>query len=259
MGPQTTKNTWTKRRYSVLSMYDYVLYGRIFKADIKIHQYIMSYPVQNGPTRSKTVQNGSKRSETIQNGSKRFKTVQNFFPAVYQSTDQNDHSTPFSNRKIRKKIKTVLNIVWTVLMHDPTSDESVFNAFLGHFFQSKAWIPWIFWKFWPLLATSGHFWPLLATSSHFWSLLATFLSYNLFRGNIINAVEKRQLSGRNTTVRRGRGIVPLINQSIESSHCVTQWRIEWSDTAHCLLFFLGDFALRNLKSSVLFIVSVRNQ
>ena len=73
----------------------------------------------------------STRSETIQNGS------EFVFRAIYPSIDQNDHSKPFSNRKIRKKMKNVWNIVWTVLIHDPPSDKSVLNAFLDDFSTNK--------------------------------------------------------------------------------------------------------------------------
>ena len=47
----------------------------------------------------------------------------------------------FQTEKSGRKWKTVFNIVWTVLIHDPASDKSFFNAFLGDIFQSKASIP----------------------------------------------------------------------------------------------------------------------
>ena len=45
------------------------------------------------------------QSETVQNGSKRF-TI--FFTQFINQLTQNDHSTPFSNRKIRKKMKNCI-------------------------------------------------------------------------------------------------------------------------------------------------------
>ena len=123
------------------------------------------------PTRSKTVQNGS----------------QFVFHAIYQSIDRNDHSKLFFKQKIRKKTRKLLNIVWTVLIHNPAGDKSVFDAFLGNFSHRKLGFlessenSGHFWPllttfdhFWPLLTTFGHFWPLLVTSGHFWSLLVTF-------------------------------------------------------------------------------------
>ena len=140
---QRPKRQWGVNNYCTVAS------SRVDSKTQPVVQYSISYPVQND--------------------SKRFRI---FFHAVYQSTEQTDHSKPFSNRKIRKKIENCIkqHIEWTVLIHDPASDESVSNEFLDDSFQSKTWIPWIFWQFRPLLATSGTFWPLLTPSGHFWPL-----------------------------------------------------------------------------------------
>ena len=132
----------------------------------------------------------------------------------------------FQTEKSGRKWKAVSNIVWIVLVHDPASDKSVFNAFLGDFFSSKASIPWILRGFWPLLATSDHFWPLLTTSDHFWPLLTTsghFVWRINISGRHFKRSKKRRSIGGNTTARRGREITPPINQSIEGDYCVMQW------------------------------------
>ena len=62
----------------LVSLYCAVASSRV---DLEAHQYSISYPVQNGPRRSKTVRDGPKRSETVktvrtvQNGPRRSKTV----------------------------------------------------------------------------------------------------------------------------------------------------------------------------------------
>ena len=111
------------------------------------------------------------RFETAQNGS------QFVFHAVYQSTDQKWPLQTVFKQKNPEENDKLLNIWWTVLIHNPASDKSVFNAFLGDFSNRKLWFlesSENFGHFWSLLATSGHFWPLLATFDHF------FLAYKYF-------------------------------------------------------------------------------
>ena len=107
-----------------------------------------------------------------------------FFTQPFSQLTQNDHSKPFSNRKIWKKTKnciktsdepclsTIPQATKAFLMHSSVTFSNQKLEFLessenpGHF--------------WPLLATFGHFWSLLAIFGNFWSLLATsatFLAY----------------------------------------------------------------------------------
>ena len=129
-----------------------VAYSRV---NFKTLQYSISYPVR-----------------------KRFKTVQNCFPHNFiNELTKNDHSTPFSNRKIRKKIENCIKHRMNRAYPRSRQRQSVFNAFLGDFSNRKLGFlesPENFGHFWPLLTTPGHFWPLLTTSDRFWPLLATF-------------------------------------------------------------------------------------
>ena len=103
----------------------------------------------------------------------------------------------------------------------------MFNAFLGDFFQSKAWIPLIFLPLWttldhfePLLATLDHFWPLLATLDHFGPLFwrINFLGRHYER----NKKKNNHLGGIQQPGAAEKSRHP-INQSIEGGYCVTQW------------------------------------
>ena len=63
------------------------------------------------------------------------------FLAIYQSTVPKWPFQTVFKQKNPEERKSVSNIVWTVLIHDPASDKSVSKTFLGDFLQSKAWIP----------------------------------------------------------------------------------------------------------------------
>ena len=104
------------------------------RVDFKTHQYSTSYPVRNG--------------------SKRFRIYFSRSFSIHWPKMTIPHR--FQTEKSGRKQKTVLNIVWAVLIHDPTCDKSVFNAFLGDFFPSKTW-------FFESSENFGHFWPLLVT------------------------------------------------------------------------------------------------
>ena len=108
---------------------------------------------------------------------KRFKTVQNFFftQFINQLTKMTIPNR-FQTEKIRKTIKGVLNVVWTVLIHDPAGDKSVWMHYSVIFSNRRLGFLTVSENpghFWPLLATLGHLWPLLATFSHSWPPLAT--------------------------------------------------------------------------------------
>ena len=147
----------------------------------------------------------------------------------------------FQTEKSGGKYKTVLNIVWTVFIHDPASDK----AFLLHsrwFFPIKCLdflnllrILATSDHFWPLLTTFGHFWPLLATLwpllaifGHFWPLLATF-GHFCWR---INIPEKHYKRSKKKTIiwweynSQAWQKNHATNQSINRSKAVIVWRSE---------------------------------
>ena len=122
----------------------------------------------------------------------------------------------FQTEKSGRKQKTAFKIVWTVLIHGPASDKSVFNAFPGDVSNRKL--------------------GFLEPFSHFWPFLATFWRINISERHYKRNRKKKQLFGGKTTVRRVREIAPLINQAIKSSYCVTQWAnqkqgIDWTSSA----------------------------
>ena len=68
----------------------------------------------------------------VQNGPEFFST---------QSINQLTKTTipkRFQTEKSGRKQKALLNTVWSVLIHNPACDKSVFDAFFGDFFHSKA-------------------------------------------------------------------------------------------------------------------------
>ena len=187
------------------------------RVNFKTHQYSISYPVRNG--------------------SKRFRIclLRKFVNQLTKMTIPNRFQTEKSGRKQ----KTVWNIVWTVLIHDPVSDKSIFYASLGDFSNRKLG----FLKssensghFWPLLAPSGSFWPLLVTSDHFWSLLATsghfFWRIKIFRADILEAVRKtiiwvgvRQPGAAEKSINRSKAVIVWRSEPIRDSE------FDWTSSA----------------------------
>ena len=131
---------------------------------IKTHQYTISYPVRNG---SKQFRFFSSHNLSINWPKWPFQTV-------------------FKQKNPEENEKTVVNIIWTVLIHDPAPikvslmhSSMISNRKLELLKSSEnSGLFWpllaIFGHFWSLLTTFDHFWPLLTIFDHFWSLLVTF-------------------------------------------------------------------------------------
>ena len=113
----------------------------------------------------------------------------------------------FQTEKSGRKWKTVLNIVWTVLIHDSTSDKSVSNASVGDFFPIESLDSFNLLR---NLASFGHF---------FWRI-------NISERHYKRSKKKDSYLVGNTTARRGREITPPINQSINRSKVIIVWRSE---------------------------------